>query len=64
VVLFPAPLWPNKAVIWPSKKFNDKLLTTVRSLKLRDISLIDIPTGKWSGSCSMYLSLFSNFKEK
>lgn len=57
VVLFPAPLWPSKAVICPSKKLSVKLFTTVLSLNLRDKSFIDIPTGKCEGSGSISLSL-------
>ena len=62
VVLFPAPLWPNSAVIWPSKKFSVRLLTTVFSLNFRVRFLIEIPTGKWNGSVSIFLSFAVKIK--
>ena len=57
VVLFPAPLWPNKAVICPSKKFSVRLFTTAFSLNFFVNPRMDIPTGNWTGSGSMNRSL-------
>ena len=56
VVLFPAPLCPSKAVIWPSKKLSVKLSTAVLVLNFRLKSLIDIPMARLRGSVSIYLS--------
>ena len=57
VVLFPAPLWPRRAVICPSKKLRLRLLTTARSLNLRVKFFIEIPIGIRLGSASINFSL-------